>query len=80
MKLNKDGLARDIDRLGIEFKAIRSHLKPEISRFSWKEPWQWFHLSTNIFVESCEASPYFMGHAIMVSLVSLIAGVVLWVL
>lgn len=61
-KLHKDGLARDLKRWQLEWRVLRAALKPELKRFKILKPWKWFHLTTNLYVESSRYAPWLAGH------------------
>lgn len=63
--VGKDGLARNLGKLGSEYRILKEAMKPSWNRFRFKPD---THSYTNLFVESCRASAYFMGHVYAVLL------------
>ena len=77
----KDGLERDIAKLKYEWRFnYRPKMLPHWQRF--KKARNKFHTGTNLFVESCRASPYFFGHVCMVyfclNAVAWVANWIVW--
>jgi len=60
VKLHKDGLARNWEKLGNEFKKIKASMGGHTKRL-WTEFYS-SHAGPNWFVESCRVSPYWSGH------------------
>lgn len=56
----KDGLARDIAKLRVEYGLMADIMKPHWRRWR-RRPWD-THAYVNLWVESRRASPYLTGH------------------
>lgn len=57
---DKDGLEKDLDKMGKEWIKLKAEMKPHWIRF-FKKPYDG-HSFVNLFVESRRISPYFTGH------------------
>jgi len=57
---DKDGLEKNIEKMGNEWNNLKEEMKPHWLRFC-KRPYDW-HSFVNLFVESRRISPYFTGH------------------
>ena len=68
----KNGLVRDYYKLKIEGAKYIDWMAPEFRRWV-RRPTP--HNTTNLWVESCRASPYFFGHVLMMSMVG---GIIAW--
>lgn len=73
MKLDKDGIWRDLERWGIEWTDVKVFVRPELKRFQLRKPWEWIHLTTNLPVEAAKIAPWLMGHVVMLETVSILA-------
>lgn len=60
MKINKDGLERNIIKLWEEWKALRDDMGPHLKRWI-RRPWD-SHAYVNLFVEARRSSAYLVGH------------------
>ena len=65
----KDGIERNLGKLGSEYRILKAAMAPCWLRFKNQPD---THSYTDLFVESCRASAYFMGHAYAVLLPMLI--------
>jgi hypothetical protein len=57
---NKNGLAKNLEKLQIEWEDMRVLMRPHIARWK-KAPWN-MHSYVNLFVEARRISPYLVGH------------------
>ena len=76
---NKDGLERDVLKLGAEGKKLYKEMKPHWRRFlrSFLKPSDLGHAFVNLFVEANRISPYFTGHLDAITLAVALVSVVL---
>lgn len=70
--VGKDGFARNLGKLGSEYRILKAAMKPSWLRFKNAPD---THSYTDLFVESCRASAYFMGHVYAVLLPFLVIGI-----
>lgn len=68
MKYHKDGIARDLAKLKSEFQTKwKPCMAVALDEFwgAFPNPIKMFHKFTNLWVEACRSSPYFMGHILV---------------
>jgi len=70
--IGKDGIERNLGKLGAEYRILKDAMSPCWTRFMNHPD---THSYTDLFVESCRASAYFMGHVYAVLFPVVIIGI-----